>query len=123
MEAEAILNVLGQCEAGDITLVASDILAFETERNPNPTRRAYASEILAKTEQWVALNESIEKRARELNSMGIKPLDALHLASAEAAHADYFCTCDDKLLRFAKNLKDLQVSVVSPLELIGEIEK
>jgi predicted nucleic acid-binding protein len=30
---------------------------------------------------------------------GIKPLDALHLASAESGKADYFCTCDDKIIK------------------------
>ena len=123
LEAEAILSILGWCEADMLTLVASDALTFEIERNPNPTRREYALEILTKAKHWATLDETIEKRARTLNTTGIKPLDALHLASSEAAEVDYFCTCDDKLLRRARSLKDLQVKVVSPLELIGEIEK
>lgn len=123
LEAEAILSILGWCESGGLILVASDVLTFEIERNPNPTRREYALEALTKAKYWAALNEPIESRARILSSAGIKPLDALHLASAEAAQVNYFCTCDDKLLRRARSLKDLQVNVVSPLELIGEIEK
>ncbi len=79
--------------------------------------------MLSKSGQWVVLHETIERRARELHVLKFKPLDALHLASAEIAQADYFCTCDDKLLRRARSLKDLRVMVVSPLELIGEIEK
>lgn len=123
LEAEAILNLLGQCEAGRMTLIGSDILAFETERNPNLTRREYATEILRKAKQWVALDESIENRARALNALAFKPLDALHLAAAEAAEADYFCTCDDRLLKRARSLKALRIPVLSPLDLIGEIEK
>lgn len=54
---------------------------------------------------------------------GIKPLDALHLALAETGNADYFCTCDDRLLRNAKQVKDLMVKVVNPVDLVQEIEK
>ena len=48
---------------------------------------------------------------------GIKPLDALYLASAEAVEADYFCTCDDHFLKRAK-ATTTRVNVVSPLELV-----
>jgi predicted nucleic acid-binding protein len=51
------------------------------------------------------------------------PLDALHLASAEAAQVDYFCTCDDRLLKKAKTVHDLKTVVVSPIELAEELEK
>ena len=121
LEAETILGILGLCRSSDVVLIASDILIFETERNPNPTRREYALEVLSKASVFVTLDEQIELRARALNLEGIKPLDALHLASAEAAGADYFCTCDDKFLHRARYLTGLQVRVVSPLELIGEI--
>ena len=55
--------------------------------------------------------------------VGVKPLDALHIALAESGNADYFCTCDDKLLRNAKKFKDLAVKVANPVELVQEIEK
>ena len=52
---------------------------------------------------------------------GIKPMDALHLASASWTNADYFCTCDDKLLKKSKKLKTLATKVVSLLQLIAEV--
>jgi len=42
---------------------------------------------------------------------------------AESGNADYFCTCDDKLLRNANKVKDLAVKVVNPVDLVQEIEK
>jgi len=123
LEAEAILSILSQCEAGRLTLVASDALAFETERNPNLARREYALGALDKAQQWIPLDMAIESHARTLHAQGIQPLDALHLASAEAAEVDYFCTCDDKLLKNAKRSKSVHTTVVSPLELIQELEK
>ena len=56
-------------------------------------------------------------------TFGIKPLDALHLALAETGSADYFCSCDDRLLQNAKKVEDLMVKVVNPVELVQEIEK
>ena len=104
-------------------MISSDTLVFETQNNPNLTRKEYALEVLAKAAEFIGLNEEIEKRAQEFDKIGIKPLDALHLASAEEVKVDYFCTCDDRFLKQAKKLKNLKVKVVSPLELIQEIEK
>jgi predicted nucleic acid-binding protein len=50
-------------------------------------------------------------------------LDALHLASAIEAQADYFCTCDDRLLRRAKALDTSPTKVVAPIELIAEVTR
>jgi predicted nucleic acid-binding protein len=52
----------------------------------------------------------------------IEALAALHLAFASASKADYFCTCDDKFLRKAKGFKGLNTKVVSPAELVMEID-
>ncbi|MCS7289890.1 MAG: hypothetical protein NZ699_12235 [Roseiflexus sp.] len=41
----------------------------------------------------------------------------------ELVSADYFCTCDDQLLRKAKRISDVGVKVVSPLDMIQEIEQ
>lgn len=122
LEAESVLGILALCERGLLDLVASDALLFEIERNPNLARQEYALEVLAQASTFVELGEQVEKRAYELHRQGIKPLDALHLACAESVRVDYFCTCDDNLLRKARQIQDLQVQVTSPLELIAEVE-
>ncbi|ETW96051.1 MAG: hypothetical protein ETSY1_28135 [Candidatus Entotheonella factor] len=71
--------------------------------------------------QKTQTDRHVEERARTFRDLGIKVLDALHLASAVEAQADYFCTCDDRLLRRARIAETLQTKVVSPLELIAEI--
>ena len=73
--------------------------------------------------QTLALVNEIEAQAGNLVQAGLRPLDALHLAFASWAQADFFCTCDDKVLRKAKRLKSLGPKVVSPLELIAEVVK
>ena len=63
-----------------------------------------------------------KKEPAELSTFGFKPLDSLHVALAESSNVDYFCTCDDRLIRTSKRMNDLQLKVVAPLELIQEIE-
>jgi predicted nucleic acid-binding protein len=123
IEAEAVLGIVNLCETGQLELLASDALLFEIHRNQNPIRRQFALKILSKATQFVEITEQIEKRACELVEQEIKPIDALHLALAEHAEADYFCTCDDRLSRRAKSLENLLTNVVFPTELILEIEK
>jgi len=50
-------------------------------------------------EASVALNDAIKSRALALEQSGFKALDALHLACAEAAGAERFLACDDRLIR------------------------
>jgi len=121
VEAEAILGVLMLCEAGQVELMMSDARGFELERNPHPVRKEYALKVLSKAAVFVHTESQIEERARTFLEEGIKPVDALHLASAVEAKADYFCTCDDRLLKRAKAVDTGQTKVVSPLELITEV--
>jgi predicted nucleic acid-binding protein len=78
---------------------------------------------LAKVKSVLNVTGKEKSRASEIMKIGIKPLNALHLALAESGNADYFCTCDDKLLRNAKKVKDLSVKVLNPVDLVQEIEK
>ncbi len=123
LESEAILGILALCDAERIELLSSEALLFEIERNPNLTRQEYALAVLGKAAAFVVLEPDVEARARELHRLGFNPLDALHLAFAEAGQADFLCTCDDRFLKRARRVKGLKTKVVSPIELIGEIEQ
>lgn len=59
----------------------------------------------------------MESRIQAYQDAGIKPFDALHLASAVAMSADYFCTTDDRLLRKARTANTGSTRVVNPTEL------
>lgn len=118
LESEAIIGVLGEFEAGRLELVSSEPLELESEQNPLALRREHATAILEKANVFIALDTTIEQRAAVFVNAGIKPLDALHLAAAEAASCDYFCTCDDRFLRKTKQLSGLRIKAVSPLELV-----
>jgi predicted nucleic acid-binding protein len=121
LEAEAVLGTLALCQSGQTQLLSSDALEYEAGRNPYPLRKAHAEQMLAQAAQVIRLSDEIEQRAQAYNRAGLKPLDALHLACAVHAGADYFCTCDDQLLRRARSAHTGPPKVVTPIELIGEI--
>lgn len=123
LEAEAVLGILSLCAAGRLELVGSEVLAYENAQNPVPIRRAYGAAVLAQAATTIQVTAPVITRATQLVQRGIKPLDALHVAAAEAGQVDYFCTCDDTLLRQARRVVDIAVQMVSPLELIQEIEE
>jgi len=85
VEAEAILAALALCEAGHVELMGSDTLLFELGRNPHPVRKEYALKMLARSVAFVPTDNDVVERTRTFQAEGIKPLDALHLASAVIA--------------------------------------
>ena len=122
LESEATLGLIRFCDSGVVEIVSSDALVYEAERNPLSIRREHAFSVLAKAKEQIAIQKQTQLRAQEFVDRGLRPLDALHLALAEDAKVDYFCTCDDRFLRRAQKMPDLTVLVISPTELIQEIE-
>jgi hypothetical protein len=121
LEADAVLGILSLVEANKVDLISSEVLFFEIHRNSNPIRKEYASEVISKAKKFVNMNAKIEKRSQGFVELGIHFMDAVHLASAEDARVDYFCTCDDEFLKRALQIQDLQIKVVSPVDLAKEL--
>jgi predicted nucleic acid-binding protein len=123
LESEAVPGVLARVEEGSLSLVASEILALEVQRTSQPERRAFVEAVIEGATEFVSLDDVIRDRGNQLEKRGFRAFDALHLASAESSGADFFCTCDDRVLKKAAKQKDLRVRVVSPLQLAEEISR
>jgi predicted nucleic acid-binding protein len=122
VEAEAVLVILTMCESNQLTLISSEALQFEIGRIPDQGRKEEALAILKIANETVVLTPELEALARRLQASGMKPLDALHLASASISKADFICTCDDKFLKKAQNFDGLNTTAVSPTELIMRLD-
>ena len=122
LEADSILGLIEFCKGNNADLITSDILRFEIRNCQNIVRRNYAEDILKKAKIDVSLTEEVRKRAVELEQFGFRGVDALHLASAEAGNADFFCTCDDEIIKKARQKKVSKVKVLSPTDLIKELK-
>jgi predicted nucleic acid-binding protein len=119
-EAMAVATIVARAEAGELALVRSPAHLIENDANPREDRRLAAALWIDGAAVDVSLDEAVEIRARELNALGLHPLDALHLACAERAEARWFVTCDVRLLSAAERLGDaLRTRPVAPGELAG----
>lgn len=121
LEAEAVIAIINRCQAGDWLIIVSTALKSEIAQTPEFTKRQQVMDLLnvAKIDIQVTI-ENIN-RANELQALGYKPFDALHIACAEAARADAFLTTDDRLLRKATNQSErLDVRVANPVTWIME---
>jgi hypothetical protein len=122
VEAESVLVILALCESDRLKLISSDALLFEIGLIPDQDRKDDALAILKIAKETIELTPELEALATRLEESGLKPLDALHLAFASASKVDYFCTCDDKFLKKAKSFSGLNIKVVSPTELVMELD-
>ncbi len=63
-------------------------------------------------------------RAINLESLGFKPLDALHIACAESGEADILLTTDDRMLNLAqRHRSQLRVRVENPYTWLQEMDR
>ncbi len=122
LEAEAILTLIELCETGALDLVISAAHEIENGQNPHPERRAYATDVLALARHRVPSTSDVKERAAVYARAGLTRLDAFHLAAAVTSGATFFCTTDDRLLARGPNLDTNATSVVSPLDLILQLD-
>jgi len=102
-------------ESEDLKLVSSAMVVYENSRNPFPDRREWVNNCLSLAKYIKPLDEHIRTKAQDFEKKGLRAMDALHLACAEAAGVDYFLTCDDKLVNRYKGKK---IKVINPIEFI-----
>jgi predicted nucleic acid-binding protein len=116
LEAEAVAAILEHCQTGDWLLVASTALESEIAQTPEAIRRQQVMDLLASAKINMKVTPETILRAGDLQKIGFKPFDALHIACAEAANVDAFLTTDDRLLRRANTCIDrLNIQVQNPL--------
>jgi predicted nucleic acid-binding protein len=123
VETEAVLAILVAAQTGDVVLVNSEALEYESGRIPDDQRRSEVRAVLDLTQEHLDITDEAEALALVLEGRGISPMDAVHLALASTAKVDFFATCDDRLLRKAKEVTGLECKVISALGLIPEAFK
>jgi predicted nucleic acid-binding protein len=122
LEAEAVLLILGHCEASVWQWLSSAVVEEEVNNTPNSERRHRVKSMLEGAHATVTLTDTAIERARELQAMGFRNYDALHIACAEQATVNVFLTTDDRVLRIAtRHAEHVQVRVANPLNWLLEI--
>jgi predicted nucleic acid-binding protein len=120
LETEAKLYIQQKIKDKEIQLIWSYILDYENSFNPYEERKEAIS--LWKNHASIDIEESNEllHYAEEILKIGIKSKDALHIASAFTAKADYFITTDKELIKKTTKLGNL--SCINPVNFIEILE-
>jgi predicted nucleic acid-binding protein len=100
-------------------LVWSAILTFENAQHPLADRRIEIARWAQRAVVNVAVTQQVATRARTLTRERFQPLDAAHLACAEAAGCDRFLTCDDRVLRRTRRVQ-VGLRVQNPRDYVQE---
>jgi len=117
LEGEFLLWVIDLIQHQKVTLVHSPFVEQENSTNPFPDRKAFVAGVMRLATVYQDIDENTEARAATLvEKMHVQPVDALHLATAEAAQVDYFITCDYAVIKRYQG----DIRVVSPLSFIHE---
>lgn len=121
LESEAKLYIQNKIKSKVIELVWSYILEIENLQNPHDERRVAIQKWKALSTIKIIENSEVLTHANQLLKFGIKPKDALHVASAVEGKGDYFLTTDDQLLSGIK--KSNMIEILNPVDYIKVLEK
>lgn len=117
LETIAIYAILKTIKEREFTLISSFMLEFENSLNPYEDVRMEIEMASSMASEYSDMGEDILVTAKDLELIGIKPRDAMHLACAVKGKADYFLTCDDKLIKKARFIKE-DIVIINPIDFI-----
>ena len=121
-ETEAVNIMLSNFRTKRWHWISSSILQFEINQNPDLDQRVSLTTLLRLRHQIVFVGGEEILRGEELEDLGFKKFDALHIACAESGNADILLTTDDRMLRRAKRYcAQLRVRVENPDTWLQEI--
>lgn len=116
--------MLAAIERRAIEWVTSEYLEFEVSQIPDPERRHRVASFLTLAAHAVPVSPTLASRARELERYGLRGLDALHVAAAEAADCDCLITTDDRMVRRAARAADgVDVAILTPLRAVEALPR
>ena len=96
--------------------------AIETDAMADGERRARVRLLLPEEESNLKLTPAVWTRAAELEALGFKPADAVHVAAAEHLAADVLLSCVNRLYHLAKRrAQQLRVRVANPVDWLKEV--
>ena len=119
LESEAKLKIQEHIRFGLYELVWSYILDYENSKNPFRERREQIGKWKKYANVDIEAQDSVIQLSKSLNQLGLKNFDALHIACAITAKADYFLTTDKGILKKSQMVSDIQIK--DPIDFIREV--
>ena len=119
LETQAKLYVQLLIANEKLDLVWSYISEYENNNNPFETRRFSIRRFSQKAKHYVVESREILSKSNEIIKSGIKPTDALHVASAIMGNADFFLTVDDQILKY----KTDEIRIINPIMFVMQWDR
>ena len=120
IETEAVEEILGLCST-KLDLISSTPILYEISQMGDPIRVEHLHGILARSHAHIKIDDSIVLRAKDLAKIGIKNLDALHIACAEQAGA-VFLTTDDGIINIMNRSNVMKTIIIAnPITWLEEV--
>ena len=114
LETDAKLHIQELIRSGELELCWSFVLDYENAANP-------FGEVRDRIGTWkhfaiadCDLSDEIATKATQLMKLGLRQMDAAHIACAVHLKSDYFLTTDKKVLN--KSISD--VSILNPIDFL-----
>lgn len=98
------------------------MIDYENSLNPYDDIRVEIEMASSLANNMVTHDEIVYNMAKEFESKGIKPRGSLHLACAVKGDADYFLTCDDKLIKKVSTM-GIDLKIMNPIRFVEEMEE
>ncbi len=122
LESEAILQIIEFSKNGKLNWFNSDVIEFEIDNIENEDKKQKVLTLLELSTSKIELNDGIINKSKDIQKLGLRPLDALHVAVAIFIQVDVFLTTDDKLEKIGKKNKSiLGIDIDNPLNWIKNI--
>ena len=120
LETQAKLHIQRMIVEGKVELVYSYMSRYENSQNPFEIRKNTIAEFFKNASVYVDEGnaDNAAQKARQIMTTGVKAKDAIHVACAVIAGADYFLTTDTRLLKY----KTDEIKLMNPTEFIIELE-
>jgi predicted nucleic acid-binding protein len=103
---------------GDLELVWSDVLDLENNDNPYEERQTKIAKWKNLASVNVEINDAITAKTEAYMKIGLKQMDAAHIASAVWGGSEYFITVDKKIF----NKPIAGIIVVSPVSFLWRLQ-
>ena len=124
IEALSVARLIEAAENGLVEIVSSAILDAENSRNPDPVRRDGVAALMSKFESRIEVDDEVAARARFVETLGFRPLDALHAACAESGRCDFLVTTDKGMLSTGQRIpQKIRVRIANPIEVVRLLEE
>ena len=118
LETEAKQFIQDLVKIKEIELIWSYVLDFENSRNSSDEKRLSIQSWKQLAIQNILENEAVLTRMENLEELGFKSLDALHISCAIEGKADIFLTTDNGILTRKNLVKEIRL--MNPIHFFEE---